>query len=76
MLRMSLQVHYASSPVGDYVRAAVSAACDIHREGLPGDILIFLTGVAPFTLQRLSACNHSMRRSSIVASLAAASNAE
>lgn len=31
-------------PASDYVRAAVTAAVDIHKADLPGDILIFLTG--------------------------------
>lgn len=38
------QVHYLERPCADYVRAAVQAAADIHREDTPGDILIFLTG--------------------------------
>ena len=31
--------------MADYVRAAVETAIKIHEEDLPGDILIFLTGV-------------------------------
>ena len=38
------QVHYLQEPAADYVRAAVSAAVDIHKVDLPGDILVFLTG--------------------------------
>ena len=42
---MSLvQVHYLESPASSYVKAAVQTVQDIHREGLPGDILVFLTG--------------------------------
>jgi len=37
-------VHYLQEPAADYVRAAVSAAVDIHKVDLPGDILVFLTG--------------------------------
>ena len=37
-------IHYALAPADDYVRAAVAAAVGIHREDVPGDILIFLTG--------------------------------
>ncbi|EIE20207.1 putative DEAH [Coccomyxa subellipsoidea C-169] len=40
----SVQIHYLEKPCSDYVRAAVQAAADIHREDMPGDILIFLTG--------------------------------
>ncbi|KAF8058346.1 DEAH9 [Scenedesmus sp. PABB004] len=39
-----VQVHYALQPCADYVRAAVTAAVDIHREDVPGDVLVFLTG--------------------------------
>ena len=39
-----LQVHYLESPASSYVKAAVQTVQDIHREGLPGDILVFLTG--------------------------------
>jgi hypothetical protein len=42
-----LQIHYLEKPCSDYVRAAVQAAADIHQEDMPGDILIFLTGVFP-----------------------------
>ena len=37
-------MHYLERPCADYVRAAVQAAADIHREDIPGDILVFLTG--------------------------------
>ena len=40
-----MQIHYLERACPDYVRAAVQAASDIHREDAPGDILIFLTGV-------------------------------
>ncbi len=40
-----MQIHYLEHPCQDYVRTAVQAATDIHREDAPGDILIFLTGV-------------------------------
>lgn len=42
---MRAQIHYLERPCSDYVRAAVQTAADIHREDMPGDILIFLTGV-------------------------------
>ena len=38
------QVHYLEEPCSDYVVTAVETAVELHREGLPGDILIFLTG--------------------------------
>lgn len=38
------QVYYLQQPASDYVCAAVTAAVDIHKADLPGDILIFLTG--------------------------------
>ncbi|BDA45458.1 probable ATP-dependent RNA helicase DHX35 [Coccomyxa sp. Obi] len=40
----SVQIHYLEKPCSDYVRTAVQTAADIHREDMPGDILIFLTG--------------------------------
>ncbi len=43
---MRVQVHYLEQPAADYVRAAVSAAADLHATGLPGDTLIFLTGAS------------------------------
>ena len=39
-----LQVHYLEEPCSDYVVTAVETAVELHREGLPGDILLFLTG--------------------------------
>ena len=39
-----VQVHYLTEPCPDYVAVAVQTAVDIHREDVPGDILIFLTG--------------------------------
>lgn len=47
-----MQIHYLERACPDYVRAAVQAASDIHREDAPGDILIFLTGTI-FVLSRL-----------------------
>ena len=41
---ISLQVHYLQEATSDYIRAAVSAAVEIHKVDLPGDILVFLTG--------------------------------
>lgn len=38
------QLHYMERATSNYVRSAVEAAVEIHREDLPGDILIFLTG--------------------------------
>lgn len=38
------QVHYLDEPCSDYLAAAVEAALQVHRQELPGDILIFLTG--------------------------------
>lgn len=40
----NVQVHYLEAPASDYIQAAVETAVNIHREDLPGDILIFLTG--------------------------------
>ncbi|KAL6770172.1 hypothetical protein ACKKBG_A33890 [Auxenochlorella protothecoides x Auxenochlorella symbiontica] len=39
-----VQVHYLDEPCSDYLAAAVEAALQVHRQELPGDILIFLTG--------------------------------
>lgn len=40
-----VEVHYLSEPVLDYYEAAVKCIFQInHREPLPGDILVFLTG--------------------------------
>jgi hypothetical protein len=38
------QVHYLLQPCADYVQAAVETVVDIHREDVPGDVLVFLTG--------------------------------
>jgi ATP-dependent RNA helicase DDX35 len=38
-------VHYLLQPCADYVQAAVETVVDIHREDVPGDVLVFLTGV-------------------------------
>ena len=57
----ALQVHYAEAPVSDYVRAAVQTVQDIHKEGLPGDILIFLTG-EPRCGLRCQAHTHDWRQ--------------
>lgn len=53
-----VQVHYLEEPAPDYVRAAVTAAAELHATGLPGDILIFLTGACPpsLTAQGLLSC--------------------
>lgn len=45
IMLMHTQIHYLEQPCSNYVRMAVQAAADIHREDMPGDILIFLTGV-------------------------------
>jgi ATP-dependent RNA helicase DDX35 len=37
-------VHYLLEPCSDYVQAAVQTVVDIHREDVPGDVLVFLTG--------------------------------
>eukprot|EP00887_Chlorella_sp_A99_P002951 scaffold24.g2951.t1 len=43
--RMARQgVHYLERPTSNYLQSAVEAAVAVHQEGLPGDILIFLTG--------------------------------
>ncbi len=39
-----VQVHYLEEPCSDYVVTAVETCVELHREGIPGDILIFLTG--------------------------------
>jgi ATP-dependent RNA helicase DDX35 len=44
MLLLLLQVHYLLEPCSDYVQAAVQTVVDIHREDVPGDVLVFLTG--------------------------------
>jgi hypothetical protein len=38
------QVHYLLEPCADYVKAAVNTVVDLHREDVPGDVLVFLTG--------------------------------
>jgi HrpA-like RNA helicase len=38
-------VHYLLQPTPDYLTAAVEAVVEIHREDVPGDVLVFLTGV-------------------------------
>eukprot|EP00873_Tetraselmis_striata_P001670 jgi/Tetstr1/421934/TSEL_012833.t1 len=38
--------HYLQDPCSNYVQAAVEATMNVHKEGLPGDVLIFLTGQA------------------------------
>lgn len=37
-------MHYLLDPAPDYVKAAVTAVCELHREDVPGDALVFLTG--------------------------------
>jgi len=39
-----VEVHYLREPTSDYVRAAVEAAVAVHGAGVPGDVLVFLTG--------------------------------
>jgi len=39
-----VQIHYAKTPVEDYLDAAVRQAIAIHLSQPPGDILIFMTG--------------------------------
>ncbi|CAG9464413.1 unnamed protein product [Pedinophyceae sp. YPF-701] len=39
-----VQVHYLREPASDFVREAVETVLRIHREGTPGDVLVFLTG--------------------------------
>ncbi|GBF90487.1 pre-mRNA-splicing factor ATP-dependent RNA helicase-like [Raphidocelis subcapitata] len=39
-----VQIHYLLEPTPDYVRAAVTAVTELHREDVPGDVLVFLTG--------------------------------
>eukprot|EP00877_Chromochloris_zofingiensis_P010555 jgi/Chrzof1/5753/Cz16g14170.t1 len=39
-----VQVHYLLEPCPDYIKAAVETVVDIHREDVPGDVLLFLTG--------------------------------
>lgn len=38
------QVHYLLHPCSDYVQTAVQTVVDLHREDVPGDVLVFLTG--------------------------------
>lgn len=37
-------MHYLLEPAPDYVKAAVTTVCELHREDVPGDVLVFLTG--------------------------------
>lgn len=39
-----VQVHYLLEPSSNYLQSAVECAVNIHREDVPGDVLIFLTG--------------------------------
>eukprot|EP00731_Ephydatia_muelleri_P027081 Em0018g1181a len=39
-----IETLYAKRPVPNYLKAAVDTALALHREGGPGDILVFLTG--------------------------------
>jgi hypothetical protein len=41
------QIHHLEQPTSNYVHTAVETAVNIHRNDLPGDILIFLTGATP-----------------------------
>ena len=49
-----MQVLYLQEPAPDYVRAAVTAAAELHATGLPGDVLIFLTGTIPPVFYKIS----------------------
>jgi len=40
----SVQCHYLQEPTSDYVRAAAEAVIQLHKEGLPGDVLVFMSG--------------------------------
>lgn len=40
----SVQVHYLEAPAADYIQAAVETTVNLHKEDLPGDVLLFLTG--------------------------------
>jgi hypothetical protein len=42
--RPPAQAHYLLEPAPDYVKSAVNTASELHREDVPGDILVFLTG--------------------------------
>lgn len=42
----TLQVHYLEESVSDYVCSAVDTAVSIHRDGMPGNILLLLPGGA------------------------------
>lgn len=44
VLHVMSQVHYLLEPCPDYIKAAVETVVDIHREDVPGDVLLFLTG--------------------------------
>ena len=41
---MPVQVHYLLESCSDYVKAAVNTVVELHREDVPGDVLVFLTG--------------------------------
>ncbi|KAI3425228.1 hypothetical protein D9Q98_008996 [Chlorella vulgaris] len=40
----NVQIHYLEAAVDNYLQVAVETSVAIHKEDLPGDILIFLTG--------------------------------
>lgn len=42
--RFSLQVLYTAQPQDNYLDAAFAAVLQVHAEGGPGDVLVFLTG--------------------------------
>jgi len=42
--RIDSQVHYLLEPTSDYIKSAVNTVCELHREDVPGDVLVFLTG--------------------------------
>ncbi|GMH34493.1 hypothetical protein BSKO_02327 [Bryopsis sp. KO-2023] len=39
-----VQVHYLEEPAPNYLKACVETVLEIHREGTPGDVLVFVTG--------------------------------
>jgi ATP-dependent RNA helicase DDX35 len=44
-------VHYLLEQCSDYVKAAVNTVVELHREDVPGDVLVFLTGQVGRVLQ-------------------------
>jgi HrpA-like RNA helicase len=52
----NLQMHYLEESASDYVRSAVDTAVSIHRDGMPGDILLLLPGRLQTCDLRWSTC--------------------